>query len=152
MHRAHFPAVRSSTGFTLLELMIVVLVIGILAAIATPMYADYLIRGKLVDATTKLGDFRTQMEKYYMDNRTYLNGAACGVPNLVLRPDDNFQVTCAGAAGPPETYTVTAAGVPARGMAGFVYTVDQANAKTSAGPSGKYTNGACWALRKDGTC
>ena len=47
---------------------------------------------------------------------------------------------------------ITAAGIPARGMTGFLYTVDQSNAKTSAGPGGLYTNANCWALRKDGTC
>lgn len=143
---------RSEAGFTLIELMIVVAVIGILAAIAIPMYGDSVTRGKIIDGTTKLGNFRTQMEKYFMDNRTYLNGGACGVPNPALGPDDNFQITCAGAAGPPETYTVSATGVAARGMAGFTYTINQANARASAGPGGNYTNANCWALKKNGTC
>jgi type IV pilus assembly protein PilE len=136
----------------LIELMIVVVVMGILASIAYPMYADYVTRSRIIDGTTKLGDFRTRMEKFFMDNRTYLAGGACGVPDPAVAPDDNFQITCAGAAGPPETYTVTATGVVARGMSGFTYTVNQANAKTSAGPGGKYTNAACWAVRKDGSC
>jgi len=116
------------------------------------MYGDYVTRGKIVDGTTKLGNFRTQMEKYFMDNRTYLNGAACGVPNPALQVDEYFQVTCVAAAGPPQTYTITATGVAARGMGGFTYTVNQANAKTSSGPAGTYTNVACWAIRKNGSC
>jgi type IV pilus assembly protein PilE len=152
MRRARLAAIRSNAGFTMIELMIVVVIIGILASIAVPMYGDSVTRSKIIEGATKLGDFRTRMEKFFMDNRTYLAGGACGVPNLPLAGDDNFQITCAAAAGPPETYLVTATGQAAKGMAGFTLTIDQANAKTSAGPGGKYTNGACWALRKDGSC
>ncbi len=151
MSRTRHAGPSSNAGFTMIELMIVVVVIGILAAIAVPMYGDAVTRGKIIDGTTKLGDFRTQMEKYFMDNRTYINGAACGVANPAVAANDNFKITCAAVPGPPETYTVTATGT--NGMsASFVYTVDQANAKTSAGPAGKYTNPTCWAVRKDGSC
>lgn len=141
-----------ATGFTLLELMMVVAVVAILAAIAIPNYGAFVTRSKIVDGTVKLGDFKTQMDKYFMDNRTYLNGANCGIPNPAVGPNDNFTITCAALAGPPQTFLVTGTGVPAKGMTGFKYTVDQANAKTSVGPGGKYTNGACWALRADGSC
>ena len=144
---------RSDTGFTLIELMIVVAVIGILAAIAYPMYGDYVTRGQIVDGITKLGNFRTQMEKFYMDNRTYLGAGAngCGVLDQPAAAGDYFSITCAHNAGPPETYLITATGVKG-GVTSFKYTVNQANAKSSAGTGGNYTNGACWALRKDGTC
>ena len=137
----------------MIELMIVVVVIGILAAIAYPMYSDYVTRGQITDGTTKLGDFRTQMEKFFMDNRTYLGAGAggCGILDRPAGADDYFGITCVRNPGPPETYLVTATGVRG-GVNGFVYTVDQANAKTSTGVAGKYTNGACWALRKDGSC
>jgi type IV pilus assembly protein PilE len=153
MHRSHLAAVRSSAGFTLLELMIVVAVIGILATIAYPMYGDYVTRGQITDGITKLGNFRTQMEKFYMDNRTYQGGGpgGCGVLDPAVAADDYFRIQCRAFAGPPETYLVTGTGVKG-GVAGFVYTINQANAKTSTGTGGKYTNGACWALRKDGTC
>ena len=153
MHRARLTSLHSSAGFTLLELMIVVAVIGILATIAYPMYGDYVTRGQITDGVTKLGNFRTQMEKFYMDNRTYQGGGVggCGVVDPPVAADDYFQITCRAVAGPPETYLITGTGVKG-GVAGFVYTVDQANGKTSTGSGGKYTNPACWALRKDGSC
>ena len=150
-----FPSHRDGrmAGFTLIELMIVVATIAILAAIVVPNYASYVTRSKLIGGTVKIGDFKTQMDKYFMDNRTYLNGGNCGVANPPYSAaNDNFKVTCAAAAGPPETFVATAAGNAARGMGGFTYTVNEANAKTSAGPGGKYTNGTCWAVHADGTC
>jgi len=152
MRRTELARPKPNAGFTLLELMIVVAVIGILASIAYPMYSDYVTRGRLVDGATKLGDYRTQMEKYFMDNRSYLNGAACGAPLPAVAANDNFTIACVAAAGPPQTYTVTATGIAGRGMGGFTLTVNQANVKASAGPAGNYTNATCWALRKNGSC
>jgi len=151
MHRTRRTVACAQAGFTLIELMIVVVVMGILASIAYPMYADYVTRSQIVDGTTKLGDFRTQMERFFMDNRNYGAGAACGIADRPAGADDYFGLTCVRAAGPPDSYQVTATG--ARGsVTGFVYTIDQSNNKTSAGTGGKYTNKFCWALRKDGSC
>jgi prepilin-type N-terminal cleavage/methylation domain-containing protein len=154
MRIARFAGPRMVTGFTLLELMITVAIIGILAAIAIPMYGDYVTRSKIIGATSRLGDIRTQMEKYFMDNRTYLNGAVCGAQPSInaynADPSADFQVSCPAATA--TTYTLQADGMPARGMTGFTLTVNEANLKSSTGPGGKYTNGGCWAVRKDGSC
>ena len=140
-------------GFTLIEVMITVAIVGILAAIALPMYFDQITRSKIIDGTTKLGDFRSKMDKYFMDNRTYVNppgGAVCGVADPVVSGSDYFAITCGPATD--TTYTITATGVAARGMGGFTYTVNQTNAKSSSGPGGHFTAATCWALRKDGSC
>ncbi len=149
--RQYTPRTPGADGFTLLEVMITVAIVGILAAIALPSYFDYIQRSKIIDGTTKLGDFRTQMEKYFLDNRTYQNGGNCGIPDPTPAGGDHFAITCAAATA--TTYTVTATGIPSKGMsASFVYTVNQANQKTSAGPGGYFTAADCWAVRKDGSC
>jgi len=142
-------------GFTLIEVMITVAIVGILASIALPAYWDSVTRSKLIDGTTKLGDFRAQQEKWFLDNRTYQtvppNGTNCGVADPTPGGSDAFSLHCD--APTPNTYNITATGRPAAGMsASFVYTVDQANNKSSTGPSGWSGNGSCWAVRKDGSC
>src|SRR6266581_1407504 len=67
---------RDIKGFTLIEVMIVVAIVAVLAAIALPNYADYIKRGKIIEATSALSDLRTRYEQYFLDNRTYAGGCA----------------------------------------------------------------------------
>ncbi len=62
-----------SHGFTLMELMIAVAVIGILSAIAIPAYSSYVVRGKLIEASGELANGRIRFEQFFQDNRTYVN-------------------------------------------------------------------------------
>ena len=139
-------------GFTLLEMMIVVLIVGILAAIALPNYSDYVKRGKIIEATQRLSDARTKLEQWFLDNRTYVGGCAEPPQKLGdLGGTSPFSLACNA---PDAThYTVTATGNPGQGMdAAFVYTINETNLKVSHGPSGWNGNDNCWAIRKDGSC
>lgn len=152
-HRFALPLPRQA-GFTLIELMIAVAVVGILAAIAYPQYTEFVQRSRIADATSRLNDFRTRMEQFFQDNRTYANGANCGVPDPLPNPADSFQIVCgaATAAG----YTVNATGVAAKGMGSFQYRLTVAAAgvtrATIGAPAGWATPANCWAVRKSGDC
>jgi len=60
-----------NSGFTLIELMIVVAIIAILTAVALPSYRSYVIKAKRADATNLLTDIANQQIQYFMDNRSY---------------------------------------------------------------------------------
>ena len=59
---------KTQKGFTLIELMIVIAIVGILAAIALPAYQDYIVRSKLSEATAALAEAKTTVAEYYAAN------------------------------------------------------------------------------------
>ena len=64
-------------GFTLIELMIVIAILGILAAIAVPAYQGSVIKSRRADAQGALTGFANAMERHFTTNNTY-GGAAAG--------------------------------------------------------------------------
>lgn len=130
-------------GFTLIELMIAVAIMGILAAVALPAYTDYVKRGKAAEATGNLADLRIKMEQYFQDNRTYVGGNCAPTAG-----DQYFTYTCT--AQTATAYTLDAQGVAAEGMTGFAFNIDQDNNKSSTFDG---TSGAtCWLTKKGGAC
>ncbi len=63
---------KQSTGFTLIELMITVSIVGILASIAYPSYRGYILKSKRAEARTALSDLLQQQERYMTQRNTYL--------------------------------------------------------------------------------
>ena len=143
-------------GFTLLEVMIVVVIVGILAAIALPNYSDYVKRSKIIDATSKLSDSRVHLEQWFQDHRTYAGACGAAAPAVVLTTagsGDYFVLSCPVLSA--TAFTVSASGVAGKGMDNFgPYTIDQSNAKTSTLSEPGWATGPfpCWATRKDGSC
>jgi type IV pilus assembly protein PilA len=63
-------------GFTLIELMIVVAIIGILAAVAIPAYQNYVIRGQVTEGLSLAAGWKTAIAEFYAQNGTFPTGAS----------------------------------------------------------------------------
>ncbi len=102
-------------AFTLVELLVVVVIIGILAGIAYPNYQNSVTRSRRADAKAALMDFANAMERHFTENNTY-----CGAGT-----DDNG--TCLAATGVPTIFSTTS---PASGTAYYNLTIPVATATT----------------------
>ena len=164
---------RRSRGVTLIELLVVVAIIGILAKLALPAYTSYVQRGKVAEAMSTLTSLRVQLEQFYQDNRQYIStvhaptAGFCGmisssgvrIPSSASPAGTTyFTYTCAAVSPTPtgltsdQTYLLTATGISAQGMSGYVYTLDyQGNKQTTQFAGTSQTGKNCWWL-KSGDC
>jgi len=131
---------RGDAGFTMVELMIVVLVVGVLAAIAVPLYGKYIKNARITEATAKIGEILTACKSYAQSNPNNNNNPTWPGPNsagIDLTPTDNFTYGISTTGG--EDATTTALTITATGqnkMAGppvVTVTVIDANINTNAG-------------------
>ena len=142
---------RTHRGFTLIEVMITVAIIGILSAIALPAYRDYITRGRIPEATSQLASKQVKMEQWFQDSRSYraATGTDCYVGASDTTSSRFFTFTCTASSA--TAYTITATGTGA--MTGFAYTVDQSGNKATTGvPTGWATSTTCWVIKKGGVC
>lgn len=132
-------------GFSLVELMVTVGIVGILAAIAIPAYRSYLITSNLSEAFNNLAAYQIKMEQSYQDNANYgTTTCAVGLPT-----GKYFSYSCT-LANNAQTYIATATGNATQGMQAYVYTIDDANNKsTTAFPNGTVP-AACWLTQTNG--
>lgn len=137
-------------GFTLIELMIVVAIVGILAAVALPAYTDYIRRSQVNEATVFLADYRIKMEQYYQDNKNYGTANCVDGANppawagFAPSTAKNFRFTCLlnGSVG----YTITATGSSGQAV-GHVYTIDQDNTQRTTSFKGASVSKNCWLIK-----
>lgn len=122
--------------------MIVLAIAAILLSIAVPAYREHTRRAAVAEALEALASGRVAAEQFFLDNRTYNDGAGNAAP--CPGNTSRFAIACVFNAA---DYTITATG--SGPVQGFVYDIDETNARTTAGPWGAH---ACWVSRKGDAC
>lgn len=142
---------RTQGGITLLELMIVVAVVGILAAIAYPSYQDSVRKSNRAEAKALLADAAARQERHFSDCNSYTDvivapggctGCACGLGFTSTDSENGFYTLTAGA-GPSGdlatsfAMTATAQGRQAADAQCATFTINSLGQKTASGAD-------CW--------
>lgn len=111
---------NAQKGFTLIELMIVVAIIGILAAIAIPAYQNYIARSQVSEAMTLATGLKTSIQTNLQNNSCYANGAStAGTADKMTGKYGEAVIggkaeQTAGSTGCTITYTFKSAGVSSK--------------------------------------
>lgn len=145
-------------GFTLLELMIVVVVIGVLASIAYPSYQDYIYKGRRSDAKAGVLALQLAQEKYRANCALYASGihasartcvagsTTAGDHDLVgsaTSPDGNYNLSISGATATAYTVTATYTGVQTGDTKCKTLSINQDGIKTATDSSDAAST-VCW--------
>jgi type IV pilus assembly protein PilE len=130
-------------GFTLVELMIVVVVVGILAMIAIPAYNDSVMKGRRADAKSALTTIAARQEQYFMDNKTYTTDMkALGYTSSPAKsPDEYYLVSTAACASGTIATCFELTAVP---PAGGAQEDDDGCTSMKLDSSGSQTPASCW--------
>jgi type IV pilus assembly protein PilE len=121
-----------SKGFTLIELMIVLVIVAILAAVAFPAYRDSVRKGHRRAAQSAMMEIVNQEHQYFVANSAYADAATLGYA-LDADVSQNYTHTIALDAGPPPGFTVTFTPVAGSGqVSDGALTVNSLGVKTPA--------------------
>jgi type IV pilus assembly protein PilE len=131
---------RNKKGFTMIELMVVVVIVGVLAAIAIPIYGKYIKNARLTEATGRIGEVITAAKAWAQDNQDASGNpiwpaGAGGIVDLSATQYFTYAITAGGGSNANTTALgITSTGIAGQRMAGVtvVITVPNINSNGNA--------------------
>lgn len=135
---------RSGRGFTLIEVMIVVAVVAILAAVALPNYFDSVRKSRRSDAITALNAIAQSQERWRANNATYSNVLTSAGLNVANPSSGYYTLAVTGNTGTAYTATATAAGAQASDAKCTTLTLAMSAGTITYGSTGTATANRCW--------
>lgn len=137
-----------SLGFTLIELMIAVAIIGVLAGIVYPSYTEGVVRARRAEAMTELAKIANLQEQYYADHRTYVTDMTklgfAADPYITENGYYSIDTTAVSAIASDFIITATAAGLQGSGDADCTaFTLNYLGQRTAVKGTDDNTS-QCW--------
>ena len=133
------------SGFTLIELMLVLLIIGVLVAVGYPNYQEQVLKGRRTDAHNTIMLFSAKQERHYSDYGYYADIAQLAETNNTSSDAGHYEITISctpdcSASARPQQYLITATPLNSDPRCGS-YQYNQAGVLASSGTAG---NKYCW--------
>lgn len=139
---------RRSGGFTLVEMMVTVAIVGILASIAWPSYQQSVMQGRRTDAIQSITYYRQALERCYSQNFTYLNAAATPCPAAtganVASTNGYYAISFPTLNATQYTIQAAPQGTQVNDKQCQVMTVNQSGQTAATDAGGANTTIACW--------
>jgi type IV pilus assembly protein PilE len=155
MKPKHMPRVSGASGFTLIELMIVVAVVAILGTVAISGYINSVRKSRRTEARTALHDLASREERFMSTNSAYSNtpsdlGYSGSLPLTVGSGYYQISIPVLNAATStvPASFTITATAVTGKGqdkdLSCRTFSVDSTGNQSATDSSGAVATSTCW--------
>lgn len=99
---------NNAKGFSLIELMIVVAVIGIVGAIAMPSYDNYMLKSRRAEAKAGLAEVADRQERYYLQASEYTDDFGANFLNISNETEEGYYIITVALSSSNQSYTLTA--------------------------------------------
>lgn len=119
-------------GFSLIELMIVVVIVGILAAVAFPSYQSYVVKSNRAAAQAFMVDVASREKQYLLDARVYATDLTTLGMTAPTDVSDHYAISVSAPVATPPSFTITATPTSARQTADGALTLDSDGTKAPA--------------------